>query len=441
VRLWSAIVVAAGFLLLASHASARGIDAREWVPLDGAVSARQDRLSIPVPNTITATVTTRELREVSLRFGRGCELAAEVSVDGGLPKSVSVPARESRREVPLRAPPGEHLIEVGLTPGPGCVRGRALLEASSIREWIPIGTEVGWANIKDDRPYRDLIAQEVDSVTDGNDLMWATVEPQHGVFDFSAANRVVGFARDEGLEVRGHPLVWRHQLPKWLKQGNWSREEAIEILRNHIHTVVGRYADVVDEWDVVNEPIGVSGGLRRNFFMDEIGREYIGLAFLFAREADPDAKLYMNEYLTEVENRKSNTYLAVARELLRLGVPIDGVGFQFHVGTDGWVESEEAGPNLSRFAELGLEIQISEMDVPDRTANPGTDDRRARQAEAFREAARACRSQSACTRFTTWGLTDRYSWLGQNKQPLPFDRKLRPKPAWGEIEAVLRPAG
>ncbi len=109
------------------------------------------------------------------------------------------------------------------------------------------------------------------------------------------------------------------------------------------------------------------------------------------------------------------------------------------MGTDGWVDTPDAAANFERFSELGLEIQISEMDVPDRTANPGTDDRRERQANAFKAAARACRGEPACTRFTTWGLTDRYSWLGENKQPLPFDRKLRPKPSWDAITDALRP--
>ncbi len=368
----SAIGVLVGFLLLASPALGRGIEAGEWALSDGLPQVRDGRLSLPVPNAISATLTTRELRELSFGFGGGCELSAEVSIDGRAVKSFAVPNDESRREVAVRANPGDHLVRIELTPGGRCERGRAVLESSSMREWVPIGTEIGWTYLSGDRPYQELVADHVDSVTDGNDMMWNEVEPQQGVFDFTAADRAIGFAEENGLEARGHPLVWRHFLPAWLRNHNWTRDEAIEILRNHVQTVVGHFRGRVTEWDVVNEPIGTNGGLRQNFFMEEIGRDYIGLAFLFAHEADPAAKLYMNDYLVEEENRKSDSFLAVARELVRLEIPFDGVGFQFHVGTDGWVDTPDAAANFERFSELGLEIQISEMDVPDRTANPGT---------------------------------------------------------------------
>jgi endo-1,4-beta-xylanase len=211
-------------------------------------------------------------------------------------------------------------------------------------------------------------------------------------------------------------------------------------MRTHITALVSRYRGRITEWDVVNEAIEVDGSYRHNIWYDVIGPDYIELAFRFAHEADPDARLYLNEVDAEVNNERSQGLYALASSLIARGVPIDGVGFQGHVFYAPGHSADAIAANFHRFAELGLDVQVTEADVVDDTiAASNQTERRAIQAEAFRTLADACYREPACVRFTMWGLSDRYSWLGSNRHPLPFDSAMQPKPAWPALEQELRP--
>jgi endo-1,4-beta-xylanase len=281
------------------------------------------------------------------------------------------------------------------------------------------------------------------SVTPENEMKWETIHPERGRFDFGPADRIVTWARRQGMRVRGHALVWHVQNPAWLEQGKFSRDEAIALLREHITTVVSHFRGRVDEWDVVNEAVEDDrGGLRDTFWLRNIGPEYLELAFRFAHEADPKVRLVYNDYGAEGSGTKSEGVLRLVRTLRERGVPVDTVGLQGHVGTAPIPDFERT---FARFAALGVDVLFTEVDVRvqvDGDGNPKRGDtaRRA-QARRYGELARACVSQPRCRGFTVWGLDDAHSWV-PGAYPgagaaLPFDGDLRPKPAFTALRDAL----
>ena len=193
-----------------------------------------------------------------------------------------------------------------------------------------------------------------------------------GQFRFDDADAVIDFARDHGMQVRGHTLVWHNQTPEWVFQdaaGNplTSSPEhkalLLQRLEDHIRAVAGRYADDIVAWDVVNEVIDENepDGLRRSRWYEIAGLDYIRTAFRVAREAAPAAKLFINDYNTNVPAKREALYNLVS-QLLAEGVPIDGVGHQMHINID-WPSVSETEQMLQRFIPLGVEQQITEMDI------------------------------------------------------------------------------
>ena len=275
------------------------------------------------------------------------------------------------------------------------------------------------------------------SMTPENAMKWEFVEPERGRFDFRLADELVDAARRTHKRVRGHPLVWDQQLPGWLKDGDWDREELADVLRDHVRRLVGRYHGRVAEWDVVNEPFDEDGGWTESVWYRVLGEDYVDIAFRAAHEADPDARLFLNEVGAEHPGPRARALLRLARDLRRRGVPIDGVGFQNHTTVTGAPSRADLAATFRRYAALGLDVAITEMDVviPPDGAPP---DPLARQARAYEDAARACRDAANCTGLTVWGVTDRYSWKGADRQPLPFAADGRPKPALRALLDTLR---
>lgn len=303
---------------------------------------------------------------------------------------------------------------------------------------LPLGTTVWWRYLEDNPVARAVVAREFDSVTTENDLKMEFVQPREGEFDFQAGDELVGFARRHGMEIRGHTLVWGQQLPRWLTEPRdpWSRDELISILTNHIRTVVGRYRGQIAEWDVVNEAIAEDGSYTRNFWLEGIGPEYIELAFRWAREADPTARLFYNDFGIEGANPRSDAVFDLAADLRRRGVPIDGVGSQRHSFLGDVTSEADVVASLRRFASLGLRVRITEMDVTIPPANVAPSSLRA-QAKLYRETASACRRVRACTGFTVWGVSDPFSWRGAETTPLFLDASYLGKPAYYAVRETL----
>ena len=292
-----------------------------------------------------------------------------------------------------------------------------------------------------DPRYRATLAG-YDSVTAETAMKIGIVQPQRGRFEFVAADAMVAFAQAHGQQVFGHTLTWcaDSTLPAWLRNGTWTRETLLGVLEQHITTVMTHFGGGVAAWDVVNEALNDDGTPRDCLWRRVIGDDWIAQAFRFARRADPDAKLFYNETRADIAGPKYEATLNLVRELRLAGVPVDGVGLQYHLTNrmPAQVEVEDA---IRRLGDIGVEVHISELDVPVWYLG-GTPERKvARQAEVYRAIAAACHAQPACVRITTWGFTDRYTWRlpWQESMPLPFDSEYRPKPAWTAMQEALNP--
>ncbi|MEV4757058.1 endo-1,4-beta-xylanase [Micromonospora sp. NPDC049559] len=327
------------------------------------------------------------------------------------------------------------------TPAPACTASApAPSPSTSLRALAaPCGLYLGAAvndALFDDPAYRDVVAREFNGVTPESALKWGTVEPRPGEFNFAPGDAYVEFAERNGQRVHGHTLVW-HTIPAWVTDGGYPPDQLREILRRHVQNTVAHWRGRIDSWDVVNEPLGNGAGLRDSVWLRGLGPGYIADSFRWAREADPDAKLFINDFDVEGVNAKSDYLYQLVKELRAQGVPIDGVGFQTHVARASLPESFEA--NLRRFADLGVEVAITELDV--RLPLPPTQQQLETQAGIYARVLRACLAVTACRSVTTWGFTDRHSWVGRDfpgqGAALPFDESYRPKPAYWSLHDTL----
>jgi GH35 family endo-1,4-beta-xylanase len=308
----------------------------------------------------------------------------------------------------------------------------------SSRGPVKLGAAVNQGHLFDaqDPAYGKTFLREFDSLTPEYEMKLDRLLPAEGGYDFSDADRLVGYAEASGKEVRGHALIWHRALPPWMLQRAWTRDELLAFMRSHVEQVMGRYRGRIAEWDVVNEALNDDGTFRSSLWRDVIGPDYVEAAFRFARAADPAARLYYNDYGAEWVNAKSGAALALASRLKGLGL-VDGVGFQAHVTARWYPAEDELDANLARFAAAGLDVGITELDVA-MSAAAGTADERSRlESEIYGGFARACRRQPACKRFTTWGITDRYTWLSSADVPLLFDAGYAPKPAHAAVQVGL----
>jgi len=308
------------------------------------------------------------------------------------------------------------------------------LRAAAKQRGVELGTAVRGDVLRTNRAYRQLVAAQFSTVTPENEMKWALVEPSRGDFDFGPADDIVQRAREARQKIRGHTLVWHAQLPSWVN--DLDAAELRQATREHIRGVMGHFAERVGVWDVVNEPITDRGGLRRSVFLRRLGEGYIEDAFRTARAADADARLYLNEIGAEGIGMKSNRLYEVVRGLKARGAPIDGVGFQVHSNLEGLPGDFVA--NMRRFKALGLDVAITEADVALKLPASAADLRA--QADVYSKIVRACQAVS-CASLTFWGFTDGRSWIpetqpGNGKATL-LDESLRPKPAFGAVQAAL----
>ena len=301
-----------------------------------------------------------------------------------------------------------------------------------------IGTAVNTDLLGSDATYTAILDREFNSVTPENAMKWESVEAQRGVLDFSAADRLVAHARAHHQIVRGHTLVWHSQLPAWLTSGTFTNDELEAILHKHITDEVSHFRGRIYAWDVVNEAFNEDGTLRDTIWLRQLGPGYIAEAFRWARQADPHAKLYYNDYNLESIGAKSDAALALVQSLRRQGVPIDGVGFQGHLDIQ-YPYPDTLGDNLKRFAALGVDVAITEADV--RMPLPVTDEKLATQADYFTGMLNSCRAVRRCVSFTVWGFDDRHSWVptvfAGEGAATPFDESYQPKPAYFALRNAL----
>ncbi|WP_114560281.1 endo-1,4-beta-xylanase [Desertihabitans aurantiacus] len=328
----------------------------------------------------------------------------------------------------------------------------------TLRDWAPrqfrIGTAVagGGHHTSADYPepfpsdptYRAFLADQFSSLTPENQMKWNHIHPEPDRYDFEQADAIVDFAERNGQVVRGHTLFWHSQNPTWLEQGDHSPEELRAILREHVETVVGRYAGRIQQWDVANEIFDDAGQLRTedNIWIRELGPGIVADVFRWTHEADPQAELFFNDYNVEGPNAKSDAYHALIQQLLADGVPVHGFGMQAHLGLqygfDGRMQE-----NLQRFDDLGLATAVTEIDIRGPVGEDGqlSPELRQRQADWYAAALEACLAVEGCRSFTIWGVLDEHSWVpgtfpGQG-DALTLEGDYQRKPAYCALQETL----
>jgi len=302
---------------------------------------------------------------------------------------------------------------------------------------IYVGAAVAITPLRYEPRYTEALKREFNMITAENAMKIAAIRPNRQTFNFKDADAILSFAQANQMQVRGHTLVWHKDLPGWLTGGNFSRDELMIILKEHIQTVVGHYKGRILAWDVVNEAVDENGAPRDSLWRRVIGPDYIEMAFRWAHEADPQALLFYNDYGGEGLGPKSDAIYGLAQDLVKRGVPINGVGLQMHVTLGKAPKPEDVKANIERLSALDLQIHITELDVDIRDGTGTTAQRLAAQANVYRDVANVCLGSPACKALVMWGFTDRYTWIGN--MPLPFDKSYRPKPAYvALVEAFTR---
>jgi len=315
-------------------------------------------------------------------------------------------------------------------------------------DYFPIGAAVSRRAIK---THSDLLTRHFNSVTAENEMKPASVCKSENEYSFDEADSIVEFAKARNMKVRGHTLVWHNQTPDWFftdRDGKpASRELMLSRMKEHIHTVTNHYRGKTYCWDVVNEAVADNPEeyLRKSRWLELTGEDYIAKAFEYAHEADPDALLFYNDY-NESAPEKCEKICRLIRSLKDRDVPIHGIGLQGHWSIY-WPSTDMIRTALDKYASLGLQLQITELDVslydprykgmelgaplPDLLKMQ--EEYYGRIFELFRE------YRDVITGVTFWGVADDVTWLdnfpvrGRKNWPLLFDDNHKPKAAFFSV--------
>jgi len=334
-----------------------------------------------------------------------------------------------------------------------------------------IGTALNRNQITgNDQRGQNLAIKQFNAVTAENVMKWEQIHPEPEVYDFEAADAMIELAEENDMFVVGHTLVWHSQTPDWVFHDDvgelLTRDALLERMRDHIHTVAGRYQGRVHGWDVVNEAILDDGSMRDTYWYQIIGKDYLVKAFQYAREADPDAELYYNDYSLEVPSKREGA-IRLVKYLRENNAPVTGIGTQGHFNLE-WPTLDNAEKTITEFAALGLDVMVTELDVdvlPSAMDYMGADiseraelreelnpyedglpdDVQERLTQRYRDLFNVYLDhKNVITRVTFWGVTDGDSWKnnwpvrGRTNYPLVFDREGQPKPAFYAIMDLIK---
>lgn len=310
----------------------------------------------------------------------------------------------------------------------------------------------GKINIDDENDEKTkLFTQQFNMAVCENEMKFDATEPSQGEFQYYNGDRLVNFAQKHNMRVRGHALVWYSQVAQWVSSDgkkndkNFTQQQLLDIMKNHIDNVVGHWKGKVAEWDVCNEvldddqsivrtdPNGYK--LRSSSIWNFAGTDYVEKAFRWAHEADPDAQLILNDYGVEFQGQaKAEAFYNLAKHLKESGVPIDGVGLQCHLDV-GKVDATKLKATIDRFNAIGLRCVITELDL----GMTDNENNRLQQAKDFYNIAKAAMGSDNCNEVMVWGMTDGMTWRN-GKNPLLYDANLTPKSAYYGMHAAVREA-
>lgn len=329
------------------------------------------------------------------------------------------------------------------------------------KDYFPVGAALSYINYK---YYPDEIYNEFNSGVHENALKWESVQEEEGNFNFKRARSIVDFAKSKGItKFRGHTLMWHSQVPNWvfIENGEKASLEKVKMrLKTHIETVMKEFKGDIYAWDVVNEVISDkngeqyrhndeniknASGWRAAVKSDAEFEELLTYAFKIAKDTDPNALLFYNDYSLTVPSKREKTIKMIKR-LQALGAPIDGVGEQGHF-TIPEFSKEELEKSIKMYTDLGLQFQITELDVSfyafndqNRTYKEPTPEMLKKQAKVYSDIFELGRKyKGKVTGITMWGIADDHTWLdnfpvfGRKNWPLLFDKNYKPKEAYKQI--------
>ena len=314
------------------------------------------------------------------------------------------------------------LAVAGVVLLPNLAQAASTLGAQAAATGRYFGTAVAAGRLGDST-YVSILDREFNMITPENEMKWDTTEPSRGNFNFGPADQIVNHALAHGQRMRGHTTVWHSQLPSWVSSIT-DPNTLRSVMDNHITTEISHFKGKIYAWDVVNEAFADGSTQHRSsVFQNVLGNGFIEEAFRTARNADPGAKLCYNDYNIEDWNAaKTQGVYSMVRDFKSRGVPIDCVGFQSHFGSGGPPSNFQT--TLSNFAALGVDVQLTELDI----AQAGS--------TAYGNTVRACMNVARCAGITVWGIRDSDSWRSGDT-PLLFDAGGNKKPAYDAVLAAL----
>ena len=334
----------------------------------------------------------------------------------------------------------------------GCLSVQAQGLKDVYKDYFMIGVAVNQRNVT--KPEQSaLVKKEFNSITAENDMKPEPTEPREGEFNWENADRIANFARQNGIRLRGHCLMWHSQIGRWMTAEGTTKEQFYARMKNHIQAIVSRYKDVIYAWDVVNEAMSddanATDPYRQSAMYRLCGDEFIEKAFQYAHEADPKALLFYNDYSTVDPHKRDRIYNMV-KKMKAKGIPIDGIGMQAHYNI--YYPSEaRLDSAITLFKTVVKHIHITEFDIRvneemggglsfSREGATVTDSVKQHLADQYARCFRVFRKhKDVIDCVTFWNLGDRDSWLGARNYPLPWDENYQPKLAYEYIRDMKAP--